>query len=222
MIPLRDENPTRTFPFVTIAIILANLAVFVYEIALGERLQDKILLFAAVPYNITHLKHARELLTLATSLFFHAGIFHIAGNMLYLWVFGNNIEDRLGHTRFVFFYLFCGIAATLGHILTSPGSRLPLVGASGAVSAVLGAYLLLYPRAKVLVLLPLFFFWPVIKVEASFFLFFWIMLQFVHGTSSLVMMEAAQKGGVAWFAHITGFLSGIVFLKLFLRAKDAA
>ena len=139
--------------------------------------------------------------------------------MLYLWVFGNNIEDRLGHTRFVFFYLICGIVATFGHIVMASNSKLPVIGASGAISGVLGAYLLLYPRAKVLVLIPLFYIWRVAKVPAMWFLLFWIILQFIYGTTSRALMNESSQGGVAWFAHIAGFFAGILFLRLFLQEK---
>jgi len=218
MIPLRDENPTATFPFITITIIVINALVFIYELTLGNQIQDRIIHLAVIPYNIIHMSNPAVLLTLITSLFFHAGFAHIFGNMLYLWVFGNNIEDRLGHIRFIFFYLFCGIIATFGHIITAFDSKLPVIGASGAISGVLGAYLLLYPNAKVLVLLPLFYYWRITKVKAWWFLVFWIILQFLYGTTSFALGESG-KGGVAWFAHIAGFFAGILFLRLFLKEK---
>jgi membrane associated rhomboid family serine protease len=214
VIPLRDENPTKSFPFITIAIIVINILVFIYELSLGTRLQDKIFYFSVVPYNITHLGSLNALLTLITSLFFHASFAHIIGNMLYFWVFGNNIEDKLGHIRFIFFYLSCGIVATLGHIITAPNSKIPLIGASGAISGILGAYLLLYPRAKILVLMPFFYFWRIVKVQALWFLLFWIILQFFYGTTSYALTNASVEGGVAWFAHIFGFFAGIILLGL--------
>ncbi len=220
MIPLRDENPTKTFPFVTITIILINILVFIYELTQGEtELQDKIMQFAVIPHNLIHPHSPKVLLTLVTSLFFHAGFVHIFGNMLYLWVFGNNIEDRLGHLRFTFFYILCGIVATFGHILTAWNSKLPVLGASGAISAVLGAYLILYPRAKILVLIPLFYIWRITKVQALWFLVFWIILQFLYGATLSALTKGDTGGGVAWFAHITGFFAGILFLRLFLK-KD--
>lgn len=221
MIPLKDENPTETFPFVTIIIIVINALVFIYELMLGDQLQNKITQFAVIPYNITHMSNPSVLLTLTTSLFFHGGFAHILGNMLYLWVFGNNIEDRLGHFRFIVFYLVCGIVATFGHIVTAVDSKLPVIGASGAISAVLGAYLLLYPRAKVLVLIPLFYIWRIAKIQAWWFLVFWIILQFLYGTTSSALMGSSEEGGVAWFAHIAGFFAGILFLRLFLKRRRA-
>jgi membrane associated rhomboid family serine protease len=219
MIPLRDENPTKTFPFVTIIIIAINIFVFIYELSLGSHLEGKIIQFAVIPYNIIHLINIASLFTLVTSLFLHGGLAHIFGNMLYLWVFGNNIEDALGHTRFIFFYLLCGIIASLGHILTALNSKLPVIGASGAISGVLGAYLLLYPRAKVLVLIPFFFFWRIMKVPAMWFLGFWIMLQIIYGTGSFALSDESTKAGVAWFAHIAGFFAGIILIKLLMKNK---
>lgn len=219
MIPLRDENPTSTFSFVTLSIIILNVFVFAYELSLGSGFRDAVGLFAVTPYNITHLSSPLVLITLVTSLFFHANFAHLLGNMLYLWVFGNNIEDRLGHLRFILFYLVCGVIATLGHIITAPESSMPLIGASGAVSGVLGAYILLYPRAKVLVLIPLFFFWRIVKLQALWFLLFWIILQFLYGTTSYALMNVSDKGGVAWFAHIFGFFAGMIFLGIFLKAE---
>lgn len=219
MIPLRDENPTRTFPFITVAIIAINILVFIYELNLGEGLQVKIEQFAAVPYNITHMISLSVLLTLVTSIFLHAGFAHIVGNMLYLWVFGNNIEDRLGHIKFIFFYLLCGIVATLGHVFTSAGSKIPLIGASGAISGVLGAYIILYPRARILVLVPLFIMWRIIRVQAVWFLGFWIILQFIYGSASFALADASSQGGVAWFAHIFGFFAGWVFLGVFIKGR---
>lgn len=221
MIPLRDENPTRIKPFVTIVIIAINILVFICALSLGSQLQDRFIRFAVIPYNLIHMASPAMLLTLITSLFLHGGFAHLFGNMLYLWVFGNNIEDRLGHIRFIFFYLACGIVASFGQIVASPNSKLPLIGASGAISGILGAYLLLYPRAKVLVLIPLFYFWRIVKIQAKWFLAFWIILQFFYGTTSFVLMDAAKEGGVAWFAHIAGFFSGILFLKILLKTKKS-
>lgn len=216
MIPLRDDNPTKRFPFVTVIIIAINILVFIYELSLGERLTQEINRFAVIPFDIIHLKNFSNLITLITSLFFHAGVAHIFGNMLYLWVFGKNIEDALGHVGFIFFYIICGVVATFGHILTASGSKLPVIGASGAISGILGAYLLLYPRAKVLVLIPIFYMWRIAKVPAMWFLGFWIILQFIYGTTSFAL---AESGGVAWFAHISGFICGLLLIKLFLKLR---
>jgi len=213
MIPLRDDNPTRTFPFVTLSIIIANILIFVYELNLGNRLEDTMMHFAVIPYDVTrHIIDPRVIFSLFSALFFHGGFAHIFGNMLYLWVFGNNIEDRLGHLRFIFFYFACGIFATIGHVIFALNSKTPLIGASGAISGILGAYLILYPKAKVLVLFPFFIFWRVFKVSARWFLLFWIVLQFINGTTSRTFMDASNEAGVAWFAHIGGFFAGIFLL----------
>jgi membrane associated rhomboid family serine protease len=223
MIPLRDENPTRTFPFVTLGIIIANVLLFIYELNLGNRLEETIMRFAVIPYDVTHrIIDPRVIFTLFSALFFHGGFAHIFGNMLYLWVFGNNIEDRLGHLRFIFFYFACGIFATIGHIVFALNSKTPLIGASGAISGILGAYLILYPRAKVLVLFPFFLFWRIIKVSAGWFLLFWIGLQFINVATARVFMDAANGAGVAWFAHIGGFFAGIFLLWVLTPRRKAS
>ncbi|MCM8800896.1 MAG: rhomboid family intramembrane serine protease [Candidatus Omnitrophica bacterium] len=215
MIPLKDENPTRSFPFITLTIILINISVFIYELKLGSMLENKIYQFGFIPYNLIHSLGLETLFTLVTSLFFHASFFHLIGNMLYLWIFGDNIEDRLGHLRFLFFYLLCGTLASFAQVIANPFSRIPMIGASGAISGVLSAYLVLYPKADVFVLVPLFYIWRIIRVKAFWFLIFWIILQFFYGTGSYLLMEAGEKGGVAWFAHIGGFFSGILLLGVF-------
>jgi len=221
MIPLRDESQMEKFPFVTLGLIFFNLFVFLWEVSLGPRLDKTILLFGVIPERITHLESPLELITLFTSLFLHADFFHLAGNMLYLWVFGNNIEDRLGHSRFFLLYLICGVISGLSFSLIVPDSKLPMIGASGAVSGVLGAYFLLYPDAKITVLLPLFFFWKTFKVRAFWFLLLWIGLQFFFAISGIQDTIHARGGGVAWLAHILGFIAGAFLLTLFLKEKDS-
>ncbi|MCX7926789.1 MAG: rhomboid family intramembrane serine protease [Candidatus Omnitrophica bacterium] len=218
MIPLRDENPTRTFPFVTLGLIVANAIVFYYELSLAGQLEKIIHLYGLIPYEVVHFNNLRSLVT---SMFFHGSLMHIIGNMLYLWIFGNNIEDRLGHINFIFFYLLCGLTAAIGHIIVSPFSKIPTIGASGAVSGVLGAYLVLYPRAKVLTLVPFFYYWRLVKIEAKWFLLIWIFFQIINGSMQFAMETAAgvSEGGVAWFAHIAGFFGGIFLLKLFDNRK---
>ncbi|MCX7661189.1 MAG: rhomboid family intramembrane serine protease [Candidatus Omnitrophica bacterium] len=217
MIPLRDENPTERFAFVVLIIIILNVLVFIYELSLGEELIKKIYTLGVVPYRFFREFNLGNFLTLFTSLFLHGGLGHLVGNMLYLWIFGNNIEDRIGHFRFIVFYLLCGITASLIQSLFSFNSKLPMIGASGAISGVLGAYLILYPRARVLVLVPLFYMWRTIKVEAVWFLVFWIILRILYGGGTFFLAGVEAQGGVAWFAHIGGFFSGILFLKSFLK-----
>jgi membrane associated rhomboid family serine protease len=212
-IPLRDENPTIRFPWVTVSLIAVNAAVFFLQAAAPNGLDPAVLRFGAVPYAITHFRSLPEpaafppLLTLLTSMFLHASLLHLLGNMLYLWIFGNNIEDQLGPVRFVLFYLVCGIAAALTHILFQPGSRIPMIGASGAIAGVLGAYWALFPRARVKTFIFLIFYIDVVPIPAGIVLGLWFLLQ---------ILNVGLGGGVAWFAHIGGFLAGILLIRLAL------
>jgi membrane associated rhomboid family serine protease len=220
MLPLRDVNPTRTFPLVTIAIIAVNVLVFIYELILGPQLEGFVQSWAIIPYEITHgvdLPPASIqpiYLTLITAMFLHGGIVHIAGNMLFLWIFGNNIEDAMGSLRFIVFYLLCGLVAAFAQIAVGPNSDIPNIGASGAIAGVLGAYLLLFPRAEVQTLVFLGFFVRLVRLPALLFLGLWFVLQLFSGVAGLGM-EAT--GGVAWFAHIGGFIAGIVLINIFRR-----
>lgn len=212
MIPLKDDNPTSIFPYVTITFIVANVLIFFYQFSLGEGLNIFIYNFGAVPYLITNPQEAPPeiytpaYLTLFTSMFLHGGWMHLIGNMLYLWIFGNNIEDQLGHIGFIVFYLGCGLLATAAHIMTDPSSKIPTVGASGAISGVLGAYLIRFPRARVLTLIWFGFFVRMVHLPALVFLGFWIMLQLLYGLPTL---GGQTGGGVAYFAHIGGFAAGV-------------
>ena len=227
MIPIKDDNPTHTVPFVTILLILANVAVFVYQVSLGREAQAFIYRLGAVPWEITHfreypgfpaayLSHYPGIVTMFTSMFIHGGILHLAGNMLYLWIFGDNIEALMGHFRFFVFYILCGSIAVVSHILTDHNSVVPMVGASGAISGVLGAYFIRFPRARVHVLIVFIFFIRIIRVSALFVLGFWFVIQVLNGFGSLGFQGG---GGVAWFAHIGGFVAGVV-LVLFLEKKE--
>ena len=212
-IPLRDENPITRFPVVTVALIAVNTAVFLFQAATPHGLELAAVRFGAVPYAITHFRSLPEaaafppLLTLLTSMFLHGSLFHLLGNMLYLWIFGNNIEDRLGPVRFGVFYLVCGVVAALTHILFEPGSRIPMIGASGAIAGVLGAYWVLFPRARVKTFIFLIFYIDVVAIPAGIVLGIWFLLQ---------ILNVGMGGGVAWFAHIGGFLAGILLIRLAL------
>jgi len=220
VIPLKDENPTATFPFLTILLIVANVAVFAYQVSLGPvNMQAFVEKMAVIPSQITHGFALNEYPTLLTSLFLHGGLLHLIFNMLFLWIFGNNIEDALGHLPFVLFYLLCGIAASMAHIVLHAPSEVPVIGASGAISGVLGAYLILYPRARVLAAIPILFFIRIVRVPAAFLLIVWIALQVLYGLPSLQLRDAATGAGVAWFAHIGGFAAGIALLPLFLLMR---
>ncbi|MFH1059024.1 MAG: rhomboid family intramembrane serine protease [Pseudomonadota bacterium] len=218
MIPIRDENPTQGVPFLTIALIAANLLVYAYQLLLsGPAEQLFIYDYGLVPGWLTHSARqgpppdfiARPL-TVLTSMFLHGDILHVAGNMLYLWIFGNNIEDRLGPVRFLAFYLVGGVLAALAFVLTEPGAMLPMVGASGAIAAVLGAYFLLYPRANVVVLIWFFFFVNFVRVPAVLMLGIWFLFQVLGVGGS----------GVAWMAHIGGFVAGLLLIRLFLPRPE--
>jgi len=219
MIPLKDENPTRIFPLVTIGLIVVNALVFLYQLSLGPASQTFVFAYGALPYEITRGMDIEPqaaippYLTIYTSMFMHGGFMHIAGNMLYLWIFGNNIEDSMGHVRFVLFYLICGTIATVAHILVDQDSQVPMVGASGAISGVLGAYLLLFPRARILTLMMLGFFIRIVKVPAIVVLGFWIVFQFLNSA----LTAGTEGGGVAWFAHIGGFFAGLLLISLFRK-----
>jgi membrane associated rhomboid family serine protease len=204
---------------VTVLLIAANTAVFALQAASPRGLELAALRFGAVPYDITHFRAVSEtagvppLLTLLTSMFLHGSLFHLLGNMLYLWIFGNNIEDRLGPVRFPLFYLLSGIAAALTHILFQPGSRVPMIGASGAIAGVLGAYWLLFPRARVKTFVFLVFYIDVVPIPAAIVLGLWFLAQ---------VLNVGMGGGVAWFAHIGGFLSGLLLIRLALGRNRAS
>jgi membrane associated rhomboid family serine protease len=222
MIPLRDRNPSGTFPLVTIAIIVINLMIFIYELSLGYRLDRFLMTWGLVPLKVSHFFYIPNL-TVAdafapffTSMFLHGGWLHVIGNMWYLWIFGDNIEDRLGRFRFLIFYLVCGLGAAVTHVLFNSRSGMPVVGASGAVAGVLGAYMYCFPRARVLTLVPIFFFLTFIEIPAFFLLAFWFVLQFFSGAMS-VAARVGDGGGVAWWAHVGGFALGIILILLMQR-----
>ncbi|HYA11455.1 MAG TPA: rhomboid family intramembrane serine protease [Thermodesulfovibrionales bacterium] len=214
MIPYKDDNPTSITPFVTVGIIALNILVFLYEVVSPSGMEKFVYSYGAIPDYILTFEKVQPIhpaLTIFSAMFMHGGVFHIAGNMLYLWIFGNNIEDKLGHIRFIFFYIFCGIISAYANALTDPQSHIPMIGASGAISGVLGAYLLLFPRAMVHTLVFLGFFVTVIKIPALIVIGFWAIIQLING---LVSTGLAREGGIAWFAHIGGFLSGLLTIKL--------
>ncbi len=212
MIPLKDDIPSSTFPFVTVSIIAINVMVFIYQMTLGAQGAEAfIYMTAAIPYEITRFIGAppRSVVpppfTILTSMFVHGGLFHIAGNMLFLWIFGDNVEDTLGHFRFVIFYLFTGTVASLAHVMMEPASTVPMIGASGAIAGVLGAYFILFPKANIKTLI-FFFFVSVVRIPAVVFLGFWFVLQ--------LLSSGAAGGGIAWYAHIGGFIAGAAIVLL--------
>jgi membrane associated rhomboid family serine protease len=216
MIPLRDDNPRRTFPFVTYMLVGVNVLAFLWELTLGESLQDALFQIAFIPARFWLPGNwVSDILTIVISMFLHGGLLHIGSNMLYLWVFGDNVEDRIGHGKYLVFYLACGFLATYAHAFFSPGSRIPAIGASGAIAGVLGAYLVLYPHARVLTVIPIIIFITVREIPAIFVLGIWFILQLFSGVGSLGVTDAQDMGGVAYFAHIGGFVAGMVLIPLF-------
>jgi membrane associated rhomboid family serine protease len=212
MIPIRDVIPSRTTPIVTIAIIAVNTLVFLYQFTLGPSVEEFVLYWGLIPAAFSWL-------TIVTSMFLHGGVLHFAGNMLYLWIFGDNVEDRMGHGRFVAFYLFCGAAAALTQTVTDPESVIPMVGASGAIAGVMGAYFVLYPHSRILTLVPIFFFIQLIEVPAILFLGLWFVMQFLSGVGSIATAAGEPGGGIAFWAHIAGFAAGIGTMPLFRRPE---
>jgi membrane associated rhomboid family serine protease len=218
MLPLRDDVPSRTFPFVTVGLIAANLVVFIGDLARSGGLQQAAYDYGFIPGYLTAFASGegvpvgQAFLPLFSSMFLHGGWLHLIGNMWYLWIFGDNVEDRLGHVSFLLFYVLCGLIGNLAHYVFNTGSALPAIGASGAVSGVLGAYLISYPRARVLVVLPLFVFWQLIRLPALVVLGFWLVLQFLNGAVSLAH---GMDGGVAWWAHVGGFAGGMLVFLIF-------
>jgi membrane associated rhomboid family serine protease len=213
VIPLRDVIPTRTTPYVTIALVALNVLVFLYQLSLGPAVNRFVLEFGLVPAYFSWV-------SVFTSMFLHGGFLHVAGNMLYLWIFGDNVEDRMGHGRFLAFYLLCGTAAALGQTLTVPASVVPMVGASGAVAGVMGAYFVLYPHSRIVTLLPLFFFIQIIEVPAIFFLGVWFVMQLLSGVGSIAAAtEGNASGGIAFWAHVAGFAAGIAGVFVFRRPQ---
>jgi rhomboid family protein len=229
MIPLKDDVASRSAPIVTIVLIALNVAAYVYQISLGlsvdasgrDAAEAFVFEFGATPCRLTATCDRGDFpspyVTIFTSMFLHGSPLHVGGNMLYLWIFGDNVEDILGHGRFLLFYLLSGVAAAVAQTVTSPTSAVPMIGASGAVSGVLGAYLLLFPYATILTMVIFGFFVRTVHIPALIVLGFWIVLQLINGwiTVSASAMGRGETGGVAWFAHIGGFLAGMVLLLLF-------
>ena len=217
MIPLRDLNPTRTFPWLTYVLIAVNVAVFAYQFSLGP--DDSELLirrFGLIPTYLTVEANFGSLVTPLTSMFMHGGVLHLVMNMWSLFIFGDNVEDALGKPRFLLFYLASGLGAALGQVLIDPSSDIPMVGASGAIAGVLGAYMKLYPRARIVTLVPIFIIFVTRELPAWFFIVFWFALNVLQGFGSLAVESG--HGGIAFFAHIGGFVAGFALIGL-LRTR---
>ena len=232
MFPLKDDIPTRTTPVITVALIVLNVLVFLYQISLQgdgspdalRASRDFILEFGLVPCRLTGACAPGSGLlpatvTVLTSMFLHGGLLHVGGNMLYLWIFGNNVEDAMTKGRFVVFYMLSGVVAALAQYLGHPGSPVPMVGASGAVSGALGAYLILHPHAHVWTLVGFGWFWRLVPVPAVIVLGFWIVVQLLN---TVLTFGSGEPGGVAWLAHVGGFVAGMALVNVFRQRPRAS
>jgi len=215
MIPLKDMTPRRSFPAMTLLLIFVNVAVFLYQVSLSPRAGDALVrTLGLVPARMQfalagahHVTLAQAFVPLFTCMFLHGGWMHIIGNMWFLWIFGGNVEDRFGSFPYLIFYLVCGLASGISQAIFSWGSNIPSIGASGAISGVLGAYLVFFPGSRILTLVPLFIIWFTARIPAFIFILLWFMVQFLSGIGTLAM---ANAGGVAWWAHVGGFLTGLL------------
>jgi len=224
MIPIKDANPSRTTPYINILLILINFGIFFYEVSLDKgELMNFLYNYGLVPKRFFYLSRQGspllvQYLPFFTSIFLHGGWLHILGNMLFLWIFGDNVEDSMGHIRYLAFYIICGLGAGFIHLLLNSNSPVPAVGASGAISGVMGGYILLFPYARIVTLVPIFFFLTFVQVPAYFFIGVWFLFQLFSGAFSLIA-GGLVRGGVAWWAHIGGFLVGIGLVFIFAKHK---
>ncbi len=223
MIPLRDTVPTKNHPVVNNTIIGINVLIFLYQLTQGIEIEKFIYIYGLVParYSIPQISiyftPFQQAFSLLSFMFLHGGFWHLLGNMWSLYIFGDNVEDRLGHLRYLLFYIICGLASGLSHMLLNLNSNVPTIGASGAIAGIMGAYFILHPRARILTLIPIFFIPYFLEIPAAFFLGIWFILQFFNAAAS-----QGQVSGVAWWAHIGGFVFGIIFLKLLLVLPSAS
>ncbi|MBI4459091.1 MAG: rhomboid family intramembrane serine protease [Acidobacteria bacterium] len=224
MIPLRDSIPRSRFPFLTLALITLNCAIFVQELLWPAPVRSRMIeAYALVPARTVgfflglSVPVSQAILPFFSSMFLHGGWMHLIGNMWFLWIFGDNVEDRLGHLRYFWLYLGSGLAGAVVHVFFNPSSSLPTVGASGAIAGVMGAYLITFPGSRILTLVPIFFFLTTVEVPAYLILIYWLLLQFLSGVASISLAQSV--GGVAWFAHIGGFLAGIVLMLALRKSR---
>ena len=225
MFPLKDDIPAQVFPVVNVGLIVANVLCFAYALAQGPAAEQFLYHYGFVPARFAGHAAAGVIgagfVPVFSSMFLHGGLLHLVGNMWMLWIFGDNVEDVMGHGRYLLFYLLCGVASVLAQAWAAPASTVPMVGASGAISGVLGAYFLTYPRARVLTLVPIFIFFYLVELPAFIFLGLWFLLQFLQGWSHLLAVGSVAEGGVAWWAHVGGFVTGVGLLRFFKRSRAA-
>jgi membrane associated rhomboid family serine protease len=221
MIPLRDTIRSKSYPVVNTTIIIINIAVFFVELSRGDQLRQFIFTYGLVPARYTvpsmaaYFTSGQQVFSLLSFMFVHGGFLHLLGNMWSLYIFGDNVEDRLGSFRYLLFYLLCGFVSGIAHLLVNWHSQVPTIGASGAIAGVMGAYMISFPKSRILTLIPMFIFFPLLEVPAVFFLGVWFIFQFLNAAST------AGQGGIAWWAHIGGFIFGIIFLRLFLLLGES-
>ena len=219
MFPLRDTIRPKTTPVVNTAIIVLNILVFFYEFSLGRRMESFIYEYGLTPvrffWALDH-RFTDAIIPIFTAMFLHGGWLHLIGNMWFLYIFGDNVEDRVGHVPYIFFYLLCGIGSALTQTFFARASNIPMVGASGAIAGVLGAYFMLYPHSRVLTLVPIFIFIQIMEIPAVIFLFFWFLWQFIQGSFAA---STPAQGGVAWWAHIGGFIVGLALIFVFKKPE---
>lgn len=220
MIPLRDTAPLNKFPFVNYSLLAINIFIFVYQLSLGNGVVSFFYEYGLIPsefLSVANFDIYERIKPFFTSMFIHGGWFHIVGNMLFLYIFGDNVEEKVGHFNYFLFYLICGFSAALFQIFSNMSSTLPMIGASGAVSGVLGAYLVFFPHSRILTLVPVFIFIQLIYIRASLFIIVWFIIQFISGVSSFG--SVSNTGGIAFWAHIGGFICGILFANIY-RNKE--
>jgi hypothetical protein len=220
MFPLKSDIPTLHFPFVNFWLIIVNIFVFAYQLSLGPAVEGFIVAhgFVAVRFAAEQVGSGISLsryLPVFSAMFLHAGLLHLFSNLWMLLIFGGNVEDRLGHGRYLLFYLLCGVAAAFAQFWTNPQAQAPMIGASGAIAGVLGAYFLLYPRARILTFIPVFILFYLVEIPAYFFIGFWFLMQFLQGVAQQAAAGRVIEGGVAWWAHVGGFLAGVILLYFF-------
>jgi membrane associated rhomboid family serine protease len=224
MIPLKDNIKANNFPVVNIGLIVINIAFFVYQMSYGPKVDQLIFAFGFIPARFfaqqteSWLSPA-NIVPVFSSMFLHANLIHLISNMWFLWIFGDNVEDCMGHGRYLLFFLLCGLASVAAQAISNPHSTIPMIGASGAISGVLGAYFLTYPKARILTLLPIFILIYLVELPAYFFLGFWFIMQFIEGTLDSLNSHQMVGGGVAFWAHVGGFVAGVALLQVF-RCKD--
>ena len=224
MFPLKDNIQARNFPIVNIGLIIINIVFFIYQVSYGHMVDQLIYAFGFIPSRFFSQQaegwlNPSGFLPVFSSMFLHANLIHLISNMWMLWIFGDNVEDCMGHGRYLLFFLLCGVASVAAQAIANPQSSIPMIGASGAISGVLGAYFLTYPHARILTLLPIFILIYLIELPAYFFLGFWFLMQFVQGSLYSMNADKMMGGGVAWWAHVGGFVAGVVLLQVF-RCKD--